>query len=208
MICVSIGKVGLKKCLKTVSDYELCELRLDLLKLDREELKKIFYASKELIASYRKDKLTKAGRALLEFAINGGVSFVDIDINWNKADKDKILKLARSKGVKTIISYHNNKITPSLNELNKILVKCKKHKPEIIKISCMSKSNADNLRLLSLLDQPEDIIVIGMGAKGQVTRVVAPLLGSFCTYVCLDQKNKTAPGQFSIGEIKKLCYSL
>ena len=34
-----------------------------------------------------------------------------------------------------------------------------------------------------------------MGEKGKITRIIAPLLGSFCTYVSLSSGKETADGQ-------------
>ncbi len=208
MICVSIGNVSFKKCLDAVRKYELCELRLDQLKLGPEELKKVLYVGKELIACYRTNKLTKQARELLELAVNNGASYIDVDLNWSDSDRKKLLSLAKKKGAKVIMSYHNYKCTPSSQVLSGVLSKCSKLYPDVIKISCMSRSNKDNARLLGLLDQPNDLIVIGMGAKGRVTRLVAPMFGSFCTYASLDEKSKTAPGQLSVKEMENTCCSL
>jgi 3-dehydroquinate dehydratase I len=208
MICISIGGFGFKKCLELVKKYELCELRLDKLKLSDLELSKLIYSGKEIIVSYRKKELDLKGRKLLEHAINNGVSYIDIDINWPLKDKKYLKDLANKKGTLIIASYHNYELTPSLKVLNTVLNKCRSLNPDVIKISCFSKSDKDNLKLLSLLDQPEDMIVVGMGEKGKITRLIAPSFGAFCTYVCVDNNKRTALGQYSIKEMEKFCCSL
>ena len=208
MICVSLGKVSAKKCIDAVKKHELCELRLDQLKLSDSELKKIFYVGQQIIASYRKDKLPKQGKQLLLSAINSGASYVDVDINWPVSDRKKVVELARKKGVKIIASYHNYKCTPTANALLGILKKCRKLNPDVIKVSCMSKNNKDNVRLLNLLAESEEIITVGMGNKGRVTRLIAPLFGAFCTFASLDDDIKTASGQFTVKEMKKLLTGL
>ena len=48
------------------------------------------------------------------------------------------------------------------------------------------------------------IIVIGMGEKGKITRIVAPLLGSPFTYASLKEGKETAEGQISVDRLKEL----
>ncbi len=208
MICVSIGNVSAKKCIDVVKKHELCELRLDQLKLSDSELKKIFYVGQQVMASYRKDKLPKQGKQLLLSAINSGASYVDVDINWSISDRKKIIESARKKGVKIIASYHNYKCTPTSKALLGILKKCRKLNPDVVKVSCMSKSNKDNVRLLSLLAESEEMISIGMGSKGRATRLIAPLFGAFCTFASLHDDAKTASGQLTVKEMKKLLTGL
>ena len=47
-------------------------------------------------------------------------------------------------------------------------------------------------------------ILIGMGALGQPSRYLTPLLGSKWTYVCEDAETPRAPGQFTLGEARGL----
>jgi 3-dehydroquinate dehydratase-1 len=56
-----------------------------------------------------------------------------------------------------------------------------------------------------LLNKQDDekMIVVGMGEEGKLTRVVAPLLGSYLTYASNDY-SISAPGQVDIIRLKKL----
>ena len=53
---------------------------------------------------------------------------------------------------------------------------------DIAKIACKSHAEPDNARLLGLLDDPRQIVIVAMGAKGRITRALAPLLGSPFTF--------------------------
>jgi len=87
-----------------------------------------------------------------------------------------------------------------VRELIKIAKKIAELNPDIIKISTMIKTDSDVMNLIKLMiDFPADKkrIVIGMGLKGKITRVMGPILGNFLTYVSTDF-GKSAQGQIDI----------
>lgn len=203
MLCVSLGKATFEECFKALKKYDLCELRLDRLKLKDAELKKIFSSSKNTIATFRPCEKIKEPERLkkLKNAIDMGADYVDIEVDATDPFKDAVVDYANRKKCKVIVSYHNYDKTPLKEELEHIVEWCKSCSPDIIKIACRSRSDKDNARLLGLLDSDFKMIVIGMGVKGKITRIVAPKLGAFCTYVSLSEKTKTAPGQMTKEEL-------
>ncbi len=71
---------------------------------------------------------------------------------------------------------------------------------DIIKIATHINSEGDIITLQNLLaESKENLILIGMGEKGAVTRIEFPKLGSKLTF-CSAQLN-TAPGQISLEEM-------
>ncbi|MBU0586484.1 type I 3-dehydroquinate dehydratase, partial [Candidatus Micrarchaeota archaeon] len=66
---------------------------------------------------------------------------------------------------------------------------------DIAKIACKINSQQDNARIMDVITQDSKVIAIGMGAKGLITRVTAPLMGSPFTYACLEKGKETADGQ-------------
>jgi len=205
MLCVSLGKVTLDDCLKALKKYDLCELRLDRLKLKDAELKQIFSSSKNTIAAFRTcEKIKESDRLKkLKTAIDMGANYVDIEVDATDFFKDTLADYAAKKKCKVIASYHNYEKTPLKGELEHIVEWCKSCSPDVIKIACRSRSDKDNARLLGLLDCDSKMIVIGMGAKGKITRILAPKLGAFCTYVSFSDKTKTAPGQMTKEELAR-----
>jgi 3-dehydroquinate dehydratase-1 len=117
---------------------------------------------------------------------------------------DEVIRLAKRRKKKVIISYHNFKETPPDQQLVKLIRKGKAKGGDIIKLALMSRTEEDVTRLLGLTYQHRDdhIITISMGKKGQITRVIAPFFGSLLTYGYVD--SPVAPGQLSIGELKKM----
>jgi len=203
MLCVSLGNISFEECLKALKKYDLCELRLDRLKFKDAELKKIFSAGKNIIATYRPSKSIKESERFkkLKSAIDMGADYVDIEVEATDSFKGSISDYAIKKKCKIIASYHNYEKTPLKEELEHIVEWCKGCSPDVIKIACRSRSNKDNARLLGLLDSDFKMIVIGMSAKGKITRIIAPMLGAFCTYVSFSNKTKTALGQMTKEEI-------
>lgn len=120
-------------------------------------------------------------------AIEAGCDFVDVEVD--SSEKKEVIRKAKSSGCKVIVSMHDFEKTPDsfiLEEEN----------ADIFKIATMVNSISDCRRILFLLRDRDDLIVIGMGELGIFTRVVAPLLGSYLTYASLDER--TAPGQLNV----------
>ncbi len=126
---------------------------------------------------------------ILERAADNGARFVDIDFRF-----------ARPFGRAEVIgSYHNFEETPE--DLETLMDKVSESPVAVAKVATMVRSWHDNRRLLKLLDRPwgKPIVVIGMGAMGQITRIVGPARGSALTYT--SNGLESAPGQVSLEEL-------
>jgi 3-dehydroquinate dehydratase-1 len=53
------------------------------------------------------------------------------------------------------------------------------------------------------MENDQQLIVIGMGELGKRVRIISPLFGGYLTYAWV-KKNKTAPGQMSLKEMKAI----
>lgn len=158
----------------------IVELRLDL--ISNPDISSLVQMSGlPVIATDRKNKNN------LIKAIDEGCDFVDIEIE--SQEKEKVIKKAKTNDCKVIASMHNFKKTPK----NFLL---KKGKADILKIATKVNSIEDCQRLLSLLRNRNDLIIIGMGELGTFTRIVTPLLGSYLTYASIDKSS--AQGQLSL----------
>jgi len=126
-----------------------------------------------------------------------------VDTEIDSPITDEVVRLAKKRKKKVIISYHNFKETPPDHQLVKLIRRGKLKGGDIIKLAVMGRQEDDIFRLLRLthLYKDENLITISMGKKGRISRIVAPLFGSLLTYGYVDLP--IAPGQFSIGELKK-----
>ena len=210
MICVSIGNVSIDECLSAIKANQMSEVRLDLMRLSGEDIKKIFSAGANIIATCRAEgKLDDDTRAsLLTKALDAGAAYIDVEVDSSDIFRNNMIIAAKNKGKKVIVSYHNCEKTPSQQELERIVERCKNPlgnpsvMPDVIKIACVSHSQKDNIRLLSLLENDIPMAVIGMGEQGRITRFVAPLLGAFCTFVGISELKQTALGQPTRAELE------
>lgn len=96
---------------------------------------------------------------------------------------------------KLILSYHDFKATP---DLEKIYQQMRKIPAFFYKIAVAASNAIDALKLLCWVKKKENnVIAISMGPYGEISRIVAPLVGIPITYASLDNDQTTAPGQLS-----------
>jgi 3-dehydroquinate dehydratase-1 len=91
-----------------------------------------------------------------------------------------------------------------MRELEQVLNWCLESKPDIAKISCRVNSIEDNARLLSIYSFNKNVISIGMGELGRITRIAATLLGAPFTYAAIDKSRRAAPGQIDAAALKNI----
>ncbi|NIM16438.1 MAG: type I 3-dehydroquinate dehydratase [Candidatus Aminicenantes bacterium] len=231
MICICIGEPTVKHCKKILldPDVEMAEIRLDGAYLSANEIQTIFSLHPRLIATCRPGNHTgKERKKVLVTAIIAGAAFVDIEIEADPAFKEELIQIAHVQGCQVILSYHNFETTPPRGDLETIVNQCISDGADIVKVACQVHSVSHCLRLLSLYDfhHPEvkidketgsektgdscQIIAIGMGEKGKITRVAAPFLGAPFTYASIVTGLETAPGQVdadTLGKIYRLLSS-
>ncbi len=199
-ICTPVIGKTLKEFLKNLDKVqgisEMVELRVDHIKnLSENDLQLIRKKTiKEAIfTSRRKETILKA--------LDLGFDYIDVEFSLVEE-----LKLSKFKKTKVIISFHDYKKTPNIQELTLIIDRMRECNIEVLKIATMVNDDQDIKNLLQILlnkKKNEKIIVVGMGEKGRITRVLGPLLGSFLTFASTSQ-GETAPGQIDIVKLKKI----
>ncbi len=97
-------------------------------------------------------------------------------------------------GTKLILSHHDFDKMPDLEAL---YLEMKKTPADLYKIAVTPKSLVEALRILAFGRSRPDVIAIGMGTFGEITRILTPGI----TYAALDEHHKTAPGQLTIEEM-------
>jgi 3-dehydroquinate dehydratase type I len=205
MICICIANKNYDQCRRILKREECAELRLDLLDLTKDQVKRLFMMPVKTVATCRQGKFKDNERmALLETAILSGAAYLDIELEMPLKMKKPLIKLAKENGCKVIISYHNFTSTPPLPELRSIILKCRKANADIVKIACQIVNASDAADLLSLYTLEKNIISFGMGLDGLITRIAAPMLGAEFTYASADKSNQTGPGQVTGKEMRSL----
>jgi 3-dehydroquinate dehydratase type I len=147
---------------------------------------------------------------LLMEAIALGADYVDIEAQTEKRLlKELIAQIERHhRRAKWIISDHDFSGTPSERALLKRFETCSRTGADIVKIVTFAHTAEDNLRVLSLIPfaraKGRAIIALCMGEQGRISRVMAPLLGSYLSYASLGKGRESAPGQMTIEEMRKI----
>ncbi len=214
-ICVPVTGKNLDDFLENLNKIEkVCdfvELRADFLEnLKLEDVDVIAREVKmESIFTCRKkdeggkfEGSEKERLKILEEAMYKNFNYVDIELS----SVDQIDFSERNKQTKIICSYHNFDKTPTYEYLEEIVNQMKEKGVDVFKIAIMSYIEEDNKKLLKLLlnrDKDEEMIVIGMGENGKMTRILSPLLGGYLTYANVDG-GVTAQGQINIEELKNI----
>ncbi len=209
MICVSLAKASLAAYRLSLQEIDFAEIRLDLGPLSDKEIRLLFAMPKRLIATYRPGRNNDSVRlASLSMAIEAGASFVDIEHDARPEYRQRLVGQAHGQRCRVIVSYHNEQETPDIKTLNSIIDQCRAHGAAVVKIACLAQTPADNARLLGLLAIHRDLIVIGMGAYGTITRLAGPLLGAPFTYAAEKTGAEVAPGQMDHVMMARILASL
>jgi len=135
----------------------------------------------------------------LSRAAGSGCSYVDLAVESLPESPRELVAGLRS-GALCVVSYHNFEETPSAVE--KLAAWPAKVPFQVLKIATRCNSYADGLRLLALCERRSNVIAVPMGDIGLPLRVLALRAGSALAYASVGEK--TAPGQLTLDEMKKL----
>lgn len=104
-----------------------------------------------------------------------------------------------------IASHHDYAATP--DDLESTIHEMKRSDADFYKLATMSHSTLDALRLLAIKKKHADnLITVGMGEQGIVTRILGPLYGCGLTYITLDAAQAVAPGQQQASDLELYRY--
>lgn len=196
-----------------INQYHYFELWLDYLSnYSRDEVCELSKRlGNRLLLLFRRNQLDPIQMALEErlevirFAFKNG-SYIDLDIQV-QSDELKALEKSGEKG-NLILSYHNYDGTPIDEIMDAILEKMRSYNPAIYKFSCFCKNRNDALRLLAFQRKLHisgyHSIVFGMGEKGVVTRVFAPLWGAEMVFAPVIKGKASAAGQLTKTELETI----
>lgn len=139
--------------------------------------------------------------AILQKAVDLGFDYVDIELSACEEHQ-----LQRTSLSKIIISYHNFLKTPDYWDLTKIVDDMHSYRPDIVKIATMVLQPDDVRALYRLIiskKTTDEVIAIGMGNDGRITRIVTPLIGGYLTYAATKYCS-SAPGQIMLEELQQV----
>lgn len=204
MICVSVAHIsGLDQAIK--SGAGLIELRLDLIREPPSKLFPLLPKAVETIVTCRSGVYRDSERVeLLKAGMKLGATYVDIEIETSAEDMELLNSAAEQAGTSVIISYHNFKRTVDREDLESVMIACYEKGGEIAKIATRVNAPEDIRNLLSLYYLPGKKVILGMGPKGRITRVMGPYLGAEFTFASTGAGGETAPGQLTVKQLNEL----
>lgn len=130
------------------------------------------------------------------------VHAVDVELETGSIAPD-VIAAARASGRVSIGSFHDFEATPGADRLREVHGEGRDLGVDIVKIAARCQNSEDLRRLaeFTLAHRNDQVIVIGMGEYGLVSRVFFPALGSLVTYTFLG--DPTAPGQLNCQDTLK-----
>jgi 3-dehydroquinate dehydratase type I len=144
----------------------------------------------------------------LQAAVALGADYVDIEARTEqRLIRELVAQIERHHHrTKWICSSHDFSGTPPEAQLRKRFNACSRTGADIVKIVTHAHEMEDNLRLLGLIpyarNKGQAIIALCMGEIGRISRVMAPLVGSYWSYASLEKGAESAPGQLTIEEMQ------
>jgi 3-dehydroquinate dehydratase I len=212
-ICVSILPYNLTDALKMLVKAELLgadliEVRLDALDMDCDLAVLAADRKVPLIATDKAVRESIEHRFLALNAAKSGFPYVDLDLATPRLSE--LVKEVKSSGAKCIISFHDNKGTPALIQMQETLQKQIQAGADVCKIVATVTQMQDNLTLMQFTSEASmqaKLVCFGMGELGRTSRLLSPVFGGFFTFAALEAGGETAPGQMMLQDMR-LAYEL
>lgn len=216
-ICVPIQAKNQKEALKRLEEAkkggaDLAELWLDQIgDLDLKTLLKSKHLPVVCVCKRPEEKgVFKGGfEALAEVllkAVSCGANYVDIPLQMPENLNKKIVHEARKKKCKVILSHHDFAATPDYSKLIKLSDIMVKRGASVIKIATHADDLDDTVSIISLASycqgKKTPHILIAMGPKGILSRILTPTLGGEMMFAVLKKSRQTAPGQLTVKELR------
>jgi 3-dehydroquinate dehydratase-1 len=136
-------------------------------------------------------------------AVELGADIIDIEL----ATSDVVKIVDEIKGTaECLVSYHDVKRTPPLDRLRQIIINQLAAGAGICKVVTTARKFPDNLTVLQLITEftETNIISFAMGAVGQLSRVLCPLVGGYLTYASVGEGKESAEGQMTAADLREI----
>ncbi|MBW2675524.1 MAG: type I 3-dehydroquinate dehydratase [Deltaproteobacteria bacterium] len=220
MICVPVTAKTNEEALERMDASfrlaDLVELRAD--SIGGVDLKKLLSAKKGpvLVTARRKEEggNFEGGEtqriALLREAVRLEADIVDVELSTHPLLAGGLQEEIRKGGDRTklIVSHHHFDRTPPYRTLQGIFTRCVGRGADIVKIATTAHSMEDNLKILKLIGWARrgghPIITHCMGERGRISRIMAPLFGSYLGFASLEEGQESAPGQLTASEMQAI----
>ena len=207
-ICAAIVNNDLKAIKEVEPFIELFEVRIDLIGDEWQELarqlKKPWIACNRLADEGGMWKGSEARRIEeLVKAAKLGASIIDIELATKNITG--VIALFK-KRARCLLSFHDLKGTPPLEELRKMVQRQLQAGADICKVITTAQKFEDNLTVLQLIADFHAIKMVSfaMGPLGFSSRILCPLVGGEFTYASIEKGKESAPGQITVRDLRNI----
>ena len=176
------------------------------------------------MARYIADSSPLPVLATIRTSVEGGEAYLDdeeycalvaalaplvggVDVEISRDGASALIERAHAAGAVVVASFHDFEATPGDDQLAEVLADMNYAGADVLKFACMAHSATDAARVLAAqawareaYDRP--VIGIAMGPSGAPTRLVGSSLGSAATFATLPGAAGSAPGQFTIEQVR------
>lgn len=127
-----------------------------------------------------------------------GAEYVDIPYPRSSSRKRGSAKL--------ILSHHDFRRTPTFERLLALALAMRRAGASVVKIACLARSFSDAFTMIFLAEELRGRgiphILIAMGEKGRLSRILTPHLGGTLMFAPLSAVSASAPGQLTVRQLK------
>jgi 3-dehydroquinate dehydratase-1 len=207
-ICASIVNDDLEAVRGVEPLVDLLEVRIDLIGNGWQELVKCLgkpwlacNRSIEEGGSWQGSESERIDELLS--AIEMGAAILDIELSTRGVEA--VVREIKGRA-DCLLSYHDLKGTPSLENMREIIQKQLAAGADICKLVTTARSLTDNIATLQLItDLPETRVVsFAMGPLGHISRVICPLVGGDFTYASIEEGKESAAGQITVRDLRNI----
>jgi 3-dehydroquinate dehydratase I len=211
VVGVIASRADLERALRMRKTPDLFELRLDRLACIADHVENVLPKLRtSLIITARHpheggvSKLRLRHRRELLARFLNHADYVDVELRSASALRP-LLKLAKNKNVRRIISFHNFKSTPSVRILVAKAREARSHGANIFKVATRTDTPMELGRLLEFMTSRLDLAlaVMGIGKLGAISRVLLARGGSVLIYASVGAATDIE-GQLSLEQLRAL----
>lgn len=149
----------------------------------------------------------KVASLCVEFCESRLADFVDVEMSAPEAQTRSVIAAAKQHDTQAVLSYHNFRETPVLDELLEIFLRAEALGGDVAKVAVMPRDLDDVLVLLQATlrasrDVSLPLISISMGQLGFFTRTVGWYFGSSVSFAA--GRETSAPGQVPVEDLRRI----
>lgn len=210
-ICAVITDRDVRSIKRAAEMADLFEVRIDMIGAGWREivpaLHKPWIATNRSLKEGGKWRRGEKSRIKeLLSAIDLGAAIIDIEMNAEGL-KDIIPQIKPK--AECLISYHDWESTPSAARLAVVVRRQLAAGADICKVVTTARTIEDNVSVLKVIGMfSSKVVAFAMGTEGTLSRVLAPLAGSYFTYASTGPGRESAPGQVPVKTMRRLLWMI